>query len=879
VQNYPFPVEPAQVFEYASDISWRIPETTLPVADTPVIGCDVSDFGAKADGVTDDTHAFHLALNKMAAAGGGTVWVPAGRYVIRGTLAIPLNVVLQGEWQRPKPSEPVVGTVLMAFSGRGNMRGTPFITLDANCAVRNLSVWYPEQSAEASEPVPYPWTFFEFEGKSFKPCATVENVMLVNSYRGVCFGSSEFVHGNWYLRNIVGTPLETGLTVDMANDTGRLYNVDFSPDYWIGSGLPGAPAPDAPVIRWVRENGTAFLIRRQDLSHWGPFSARGYGVGMKGAHSLAVNKAEQWIAKYGNAQFQGHFWGLDLRDCGTALTLGGTQEAGAIFTDCVLQGREHGVRIRPDTRFFVSFNRCTIKGDRASIDSAEPMQIGILSSKVVGPINVTAGSLSMVDCTIENSPEPPAAEVSTVQGGSWPGAWTAKAGLHHLFDATAIGSCIPPSKLPKADLDPTVRSVPKGKLVVVRAASDGFTDALKAALAEAVAGDVVFIPSGYHLLRESVTIPSGVELRGPADCPQHVVRSPAVVFIDQGLAGTSTPLLSLSSGACVAGLGFFPRGQNWRDPLEFPVLFRATGPGTSIRNVSAAALSKFAEFDGHQASRFSVDSVNVNILQEGFRIGGGVRTGRVQNVQMISHLWNLLSSSWEPAWINRVWGYSLADVPVDMWQDEALGREFVKTLQDRLDAYVLGDATDILLYHNFTYGCRSGFKTIAEEGRGPNALVIHGAGDASMVGADIGAASEDGLVFRNYTVYAAFPRFSTCLRVALPPDQNVVFESLQTAGPARTSLAMSGGNLFLPGAVFSESSSRGLSFAAGRTISPGPFFFRPEVRLALGSDASFEATGLVGGGPFEVAKDSSAPAIRGAVYFQAHPALQEANSD
>lgn len=40
------------------------------------------DFGAVGDGTTDDGPALQLALNALADAGGGTLFVPAGRYVI-----------------------------------------------------------------------------------------------------------------------------------------------------------------------------------------------------------------------------------------------------------------------------------------------------------------------------------------------------------------------------------------------------------------------------------------------------------------------------------------------------------------------------------------------------------------------------------------------------------------------------------------------------------------------------------------------------------------------------------------------------------------------------------------------------------------------------
>src|ERR1700741_3527897 len=43
---------------------------------------NVRDFGAKGDGVTDDGPAFQKALDALATAGGGTLFVPEGQYAI-----------------------------------------------------------------------------------------------------------------------------------------------------------------------------------------------------------------------------------------------------------------------------------------------------------------------------------------------------------------------------------------------------------------------------------------------------------------------------------------------------------------------------------------------------------------------------------------------------------------------------------------------------------------------------------------------------------------------------------------------------------------------------------------------------------------------------
>jgi hypothetical protein len=68
----------------------------LPVKECPVIlpesdlskWASVADFGAKGDGITDDTEAVQRAMN----SGKPVVWFPKACYVINGTVAIPATV-------------------------------------------------------------------------------------------------------------------------------------------------------------------------------------------------------------------------------------------------------------------------------------------------------------------------------------------------------------------------------------------------------------------------------------------------------------------------------------------------------------------------------------------------------------------------------------------------------------------------------------------------------------------------------------------------------------------------------------------------------------------------------------------------------------------
>lgn len=56
----------------------------------------VKDFGAKGDGATNDAAAFQAAIDYCEAQGGGTVFVPRGRYMIGSALAMKRKVGVEG---------------------------------------------------------------------------------------------------------------------------------------------------------------------------------------------------------------------------------------------------------------------------------------------------------------------------------------------------------------------------------------------------------------------------------------------------------------------------------------------------------------------------------------------------------------------------------------------------------------------------------------------------------------------------------------------------------------------------------------------------------------------------------------------------------------
>ena len=154
---------------------------------------NVRDFGAKGDGVTDDTAAFQAAIDAVAAQGAGKIIVPyspkgyriagPGREFVegrpcRGQLAIPpvsgLNIAFEGEMPckllysyQVRPPEAV----------KANFRPTRFgeMRMPNTCL---FSDWTPP---EEHDPTARPWTILAtVQGNSCKGKFSITQVSIAN---------------------------------------------------------------------------------------------------------------------------------------------------------------------------------------------------------------------------------------------------------------------------------------------------------------------------------------------------------------------------------------------------------------------------------------------------------------------------------------------------------------------------------------------------------------------------------------------------------------------------------------------------------------------------------------------------------------------------
>jgi hypothetical protein len=226
----------------------------LPEVAAQTSALDLTGFGVKGDGRTDDTTAIQKVLD-AAAATGGTIRLPAAKYLVAGSLRIPPGVCLEGVHDSPRWPAPLTGTVILATGGRDQEEGPALFEMGSGGMVRGLTVYYPEQ--KATEIHPYAWTF-HLQGLD----STVENVTLVNSYNGIRVGPEN--NGRHRIRSVVGCVLRRGLLVDHTTDIGRVENIQWHCDIWMAKEVDGNRKA---VYEYMWKNLEAFVFGRTDWEY------------------------------------------------------------------------------------------------------------------------------------------------------------------------------------------------------------------------------------------------------------------------------------------------------------------------------------------------------------------------------------------------------------------------------------------------------------------------------------------------------------------------------------------------------------------------------------------------------------------------------------
>ena len=426
---------------------------------------------------------------------------------MEGSLNIPKGVTLCGEWAQPDGKSPVEGTIFKIYNGKGDRGGRPFMTLSNNCMVRNVNFWYPEQTLESGDPIAYPPTIL-----SGSYCH-VRNVTFVNSYIAVQQGPTMSGCPNVY--NAYGTPLAVGFDIDGIADIGRYDTINLAPDYWIHSGLAGAPSSneDAEKLKeYLSTQAIGFILRRIDWSFLTFYNVTGYGTGLSFSLSECTEEFNQENGRrysYPN----GNCYGLNFKDCGVAIYVEGVSSSGEVLANVNIDNCMTGISVAYDDHCRdgnIQFADMTIDATDYAIDHEGWLKVSVLSSTIEnGLVYTTCGAISMINCDFETE-----APHATLESGTHNAIFT---GNRFKGDPVIENKGLCPSAIDHTpiEVDEIKRlteeqtrtreaKAAKNTLYVLEVDSTGKTDVTAAIQAEldkagAAGGGIVFLLSLIHI--------------------------------------------------------------------------------------------------------------------------------------------------------------------------------------------------------------------------------------------------------------------------------------------------------------------------------------------------------------------------------------------
>lgn len=194
------------------------------------------------------------ALDAVKAVGGGTLYLPAGRYLVDKPIKVPSGVELRGSWDVQHHTQSGGTAIFTNYDGGTAGENAPsLIQLEANAGIRGitlaqLNIISDGYSAENPRKTP-----FLIQGQG--PEVYVVNVTIAVGDKGIDLAS--YNTSGHYIDYFAGVLLRAGIWVGGGAEGGFIRNMQFNPHY--GSRLPegGQGYPKVSMMRFVQSNCSA----------------------------------------------------------------------------------------------------------------------------------------------------------------------------------------------------------------------------------------------------------------------------------------------------------------------------------------------------------------------------------------------------------------------------------------------------------------------------------------------------------------------------------------------------------------------------------------------------------------------------------------------
>ena len=188
----------------------------------------------------DVSAELQVSLDAVAAAGGGTVYLPGGRYLVNNPVIIPTGVELRGTWDVQHHTQSGGSAIFTNYDGgRLSENNASLIQLQAGAGIRGIKVVQANQIEDGFTVTNPRRTPFLIQGQG--PDVYIVNVTIPLGDKGIDLFS--YNTSRHYVDYFAGALMRAGIWVGGGADGGYIRNMQFNPHYALrfphgGQGYP-----------------------------------------------------------------------------------------------------------------------------------------------------------------------------------------------------------------------------------------------------------------------------------------------------------------------------------------------------------------------------------------------------------------------------------------------------------------------------------------------------------------------------------------------------------------------------------------------------------------------------------------------------------------
>ncbi|MCL2488155.1 MAG: family 43 glycosylhydrolase, partial [Oscillospiraceae bacterium] len=580
----------------------------------------------------------------------------------------------------------------------------------------------------------------------------IVNLLNTDSYYGIQYnyfngGAAPTING------VYGSPVKLGVEIDAIADIGRIENLHFSPEYWIGSNLNATALTQANkncIRDYIYDNGVGLSMRRNDWSFSCYLDIEGYNIGFRAAQTLSTGDS---------AVPNGHNYGFKFTGCKTGIQLDRSDHVGIMFSDIVIDDCEKGIVIPNTNSGFIQFSNADIKAKRNAIEQHSGTLM--LNSSIIreGYVLINGGTFNALGNIFQNK-TPQITYGYTSRGILTDNEFT---NTYTISDSSINKHTVvntPGNDYAYAKIKPpvfpneTAAPLPKGparnavyvvdtttNIPVLFPGNDNSlsyttttstpdaTSRIQAKLDEAATagGGIVFLPPGKYRVAGSLTIPSGVELRGAggeiATVP-HGVGSILEIYGGKNNPG-GDPAIIMESGSGMRGVVInYPEqlisniSAGKLTTFAYPYTIQGRGDNIYVINVGLRAVLNGMDFDTYRCDNLYVDFVTGHVFDQALKYGNNAEGAIIKNVMANVIVYGCGDESKYGTWANG-----------DRSKVSGGGNQHTYTYSyENLDFMEIGDCKNTYMFNNFHYGSKIGIHYINQGNGGPQNINNMGLG-------------------------------------------------------------------------------------------------------------------------------------------------------